>query len=233
VQVSLLAFCSPVSRQTEERMDEQKWMTFINYYWSIVSFWEIIKAYRTKELQGPFFSFSALATRNELLMRIAHAVKLCEEIAKEYDVGVEAHQTLGEIKALFAKGDTPDHSVLKFEDCGIKPFRDKILAHPLNQTKAVLGKPKYEISLKWDTVEKTLERIKVFAGQVEEHYRQTGHLTCSTYKDEIGDMETAFRAVTIAMEDAEKYDKLKREIASKGKATVILDWNTREIVVES
>jgi hypothetical protein len=213
-------------------MDEQKWAIFVNHYCCVISFWEIIKAYRTKKLRGAFFSFLGLAARNELLMRIAHSVKLCEEIVKEYDVGDDAKFTLGEIKSLFEKGDTPDRSALKFENCGIKPFRDKILAHPLNQTKAVLGKPEYEISLQWETVEATLSKIKVFADQVEEHYRQAGRWNVATYKDGIAEVEDDFRAVMAAMEDGEKYNKLRREVMLKGKATVSMDWKKREIVIE-
>src|SRR6516164_20924 len=82
-------------------MDEAKWMTFINHLWAAVFYWELIKQYRKHELSGPFFSLSALATRNEFLMRIAHAVHLCREIAKEYDVGEQARRTLDKIVSLF------------------------------------------------------------------------------------------------------------------------------------
>jgi hypothetical protein len=88
----------------EIAMDEEKWMKFIQSYWAMLSYWEIIKLYRTHPLRGAFFHLTALACRNELLMRISHTVHLCQQIAKEYDVGVEAKATLAEIEALFQRG---------------------------------------------------------------------------------------------------------------------------------
>jgi len=215
-------------------MDENKWMAFIYSYWSMLSYWEMIKGYRKHDLQGAFWSLNALACRNELLMRIAHSVHLCEEIAKEYEVGVAAMKTLDEIKVLFARGDTRDHKVLRFDDCGVKPFRDKILAHPLNQLKAVLGKPNYEILLKWGTVEKTFRKIKEFADQVEAHMSHSGRWGFSTYKDELGDVDIEFKSVTRALEDAQKHDKLKLAIKLKGgRATVSCGWrHDDEVVLE-
>ncbi len=214
-------------------MEEAKWMTFINHLWAALFYWELIKQYRKHELPGPFFSLSALATRNEFLMRIDHAVHLCREIAKEYDVGDQANKTLEEIVTLFERGDTLDRSVLKFEDCGLKPYRDKVLAHPANKIKELLGKERCEISLKWDTVEQTLNKIKKFADQVEQHNSRSGKWNFSTYKEDAGAMETAFRAVTIALEDAAEHDLLKRDIMLKGgRATVTLDWQTRKIRLE-
>ena len=216
-------------------MDETKWMTFIHQFWGALSYWELMKMYRKYELHGAFFSLSALASRNELLMRIAHVVHLCKEVAKAYDIGNEATTTLAEIKKLYEKGDTPDRSVLQFEDCGVKPFRDKVLAHPLNPTKALLGKSECQILLKWDTVEQTLAKIREFADQVEEHNLRAGQWDFSTYKDAVDGVDVAFSAVMIALEDAAKYDRLQLAIKLKGgKATVSCDWRSGndDIVVE-
>jgi len=123
----------------------------------------------------------ALAVRNELLMQIAKSVKLCEEVAKVCVVGADAAVTLEEIKALAAKGDTRDRSVLEYPDCGVMPFRDKVLAHPLSQIKALHGKEPYRIDLQWATVEATLAKIQRFADQVEKHNAPRWEL--STYKE--------------------------------------------------
>jgi hypothetical protein len=191
-------------------------MKFIHSYWAMISYWEIIKLYRKHALPGAFFNLTMLACRNELLMRIAHTVHLCRQIAKEYDVGPDARTTLAEIEALFERGDTPDRSALNFDDCGVKPFRDKVLAHPLNQTKAVLGKQGYQISLKWATVEETLSKIKEFANEVEGHNLGSGKWHSATLKDEVIGLEPAFMDVKLALEAAAKFDRLRRAILIKG-----------------
>jgi hypothetical protein len=103
----------------------------------------------------------------------------------------------------------------------------------VNKIRELLGKERYEISLKWDTVEQTLNKIKEFADQVERHNSRSGQWNLSTYKEDTGDMERAFRPVTIALENAAEYDLLKRDVMLKGgKATVTLDWQSRKIKVE-
>jgi hypothetical protein len=211
----------------EVSVDEEKWMIFIGHLWGTVYYWEL---YRTHELPGAFFSLTALAARNELLMRIAHAVHLCQEVAKEQDVGDEAKAALDEMLTLFERGDTLDRSVLTFEDCGVKPYRDKVLAHPLNNIKRLLGKDTYQISLKWATVEQTMNKIKQFADHVEQHNSSSGKSSWSTYKEDTGEMQRAFRAVTRALEDAAEYDLLKRQLIQKGgKATITLDRENHKI----
>ncbi len=212
-------------------MDEEKWMAFIHDFWGTLSYWKLIKLYQANELSGSFFMLSALATRNELLMRIAHTVHLCEEIAKEYDVGADAEKALQEIRKLYAQGDTPNRSALNFEDCGVKPYRDKILAHPLDTLKEILGKGRYEISLKWETVEKTLDKIREFANEVEAHYTEIGKWDFETHKD-VGGIEIGFDSLMIAMKDAAKYDRLKLAVRLKGRSVVVYDRQADEIVVE-
>lgn len=215
-------------------MDEDKWMTFIHSYWSMIAYWEMIKGYRKHELPGAFWSLNALACRNQFLMQIAHTVKLCAIVTKAYDIGSDALATFNQIQALFAKGDANKRSVLKFEDCGVLVFRDKVLAHPLNEQQKLLGKPEFEISLKWDTVEQTLIKIKEFADQVEQHNIRKGSLDFSTYKDEVGGPDIGFMTVTWALEEAEKHDKLKLAVRLKGgKATVSCSYQKdSELVVE-
>jgi hypothetical protein len=214
-------------------MDEQKWMIFIEHYWGTMSYWELIKLFREQALPGAFFSLSALAIRNEFLMRIDHAVHLGEVIAGEYDVGEDAKRTLGEMKALYQKGDTKDRASLDFKDCGIKPFRDKVLAHPLCKIKSVLGKGEYQIALRWETVEWTLGLIRHFADQVEGHHRGLGTWDFSTHKGEMADVQTSFRAVLRAQEDAAKFDALKLAVSLKGgRAAVVRNLQTDEVSVE-
>jgi hypothetical protein len=212
-------------------MDEQRWMIFINHYWLTIAYRDILKHFREGKLQGMFFGLCAVACQHELLMMIAHAVHLCEEVSKEYDVGPDAMKVLAELKALYAQGDSKNQAKLNFDDCGIKPFRDKLLAHPLNQIKMVLGKPEYHIDLKWDTIEATLNKIKEFAHHVEEHHGRLGQWNFWTDKGSVGSVEVALTQVTLEVEDAAKYEKLKREIGL-GKKLVKWDWNKDEILVE-
>jgi hypothetical protein len=198
-------------------------MTFIEGIWGMVSFWEAIKLFRKHPLQGAFFGLTALACRNELLMRISHCVHLCEVAATEFELGKDAEKTLDEVKELFARGDTQDRKTVVFDDCGVKPFRDKILAHPLNHCKVLHDKERYLINLKWDTVEATLNKIKLFASQVECHNNAIGVLDVSTYKEGVG-LESSFKSLVLSLEASANYRQLQRAIMEKGgRATVALN----------
>ncbi|MEI7688000.1 MAG: hypothetical protein WCL32_23580 [Planctomycetota bacterium] len=214
-------------------MTEEQWMKFIDELWGMQSYWELILEYRKNPtMQGAFFSLSALATRNELLMRIAHVVHLCEEISKNFEIGTDATESLDEIRSLYTKGDSRNSAHLKFVDCGVKPFRDKVLAHPLNKIKTILGKDEIEISLPWQTIEQTIAKIKEFANWVEVFNNQAKRWSLSTYKDKIGDIDHAFRRVVIAFEDSKKFRQLEHKVALRGgKATVRFNWQTREMTI--
>jgi hypothetical protein len=211
-------------------MDKDKWMAFIEHLWATIGYWQLVNYFRETNLSGSFFIFTRIAVRDKLLMLIAHSVHLCEEIAKEFDVGSHARETLEEIKVLYEKGDTRDRSVLTFEDCGVKAYRDKLLAHPLDHIKELLGKDQYQISLKWETIEQTLEKIKEFCDEVEVHH--SGSWAMSTYKVEVPDVEVGIQAIRVAIERADKYETLQRKVALKGKATVFFDWQKDELVLE-
>ena len=211
-------------------MDKDKWMTFINHLWLTIGYRQLVKAYVENQLGGIFFDLTGMAIRNELLMRIAHTVHLCEQIAEKFDVGNEARKTLTEILDLYKKGDSRDNrSVLKFEDCGVKPFRDKVLAHPLDHIKELLGKPQYQISLKWDTVDHTLHKIKEFCDQVERH--NTSSWDMVSYKDEVAAVDFAFQKIMWSLTEAAKHNKLKHDIGIRGKK-VYWDCQKDEIVIE-
>jgi hypothetical protein len=211
-------------------MNKDKWMIFIDHLWSVIAYWQLANLYRNEKLTGSFFQLTAIAIRNELLMRIAHTVHICEDIAKNYDVGEEATATLEEAKALFDKGNTDDRSALAFDDCGVKVYRDKIIGHPLNVIKAVLGKEEYKINLKWETVAETLEKLKLFASQVEDHYSESWEF--STYKEEVNGIDADFNEVIHSLKEAADYDKLKLEVTKRGRPRIMWDWQTGKFVFE-
>jgi len=166
-------------------------------------------------------------------MSIARIVHLCREIAKNHDIGGAAQAVLKDIESLYAnaKEDMPDdRTSLNFEDCGVKPYRDKLLAHPLNEIKAALGKPKYQISVKWKTVEDTIAKINEFCDEVEAHYQQEWNV--STYRGEhVGEDLGCSYLVRLA-DESEKWDRLKIKIAKKGNPRVHWDLNADKLVIE-
>ncbi len=213
-------------------MDETQWMVFINQYWGTLVYWQLIQLYRQHKPKGPFFGLTALACRDKLLLGLAHCVDLSREIARYYDVGPEAKKTVEEIVRLYQKGESSNRSEVQFEDCGIKVFRDKILAHPLDHIKEALGKPEYAISLQWQTVEDTLSKLRQFADQVEAHHSR--HWNMLTVKEDVGGIDIAFTAVMVALEYAEKFRDLQRILIDKGgRASVHGDVANDQIVVET
>jgi hypothetical protein len=164
-------------------------------------------------------------------MGISRIVQLCKEIGKNYDIGSAAQAALKDIESLYAKGEIPDDRMaLVFEDCGVKVFRDKQLAHPLNEIKATLGKPNYQISMKWTTVEETIGKINKFCDEVEAHHRNDWGLT--TYRGEhVGD-DSGCSYVVRLIEKAGKWEHLKAQIAEKGSLMVHWDWNAGVLVIE-
>jgi len=209
-------------------MNKEKWMIFIQHLWATVGYWQLVKLYRDNHLPGSFFKFTAYALRDKLLMQLANSVHLCAEIAEKHEVGEKARTTLEQIKTVYRKGEA-DYRALRFEDCGIKPYRDKVLAHPAAIIKELFGKEQYQISLRWETIDQTLEKIKQFADEVEAHHAATWEM--STFKQDVG-VETGFRSLMIGLDNGEKYDKLKLSVALKGKPKVYVDWEKNEIVVE-
>ena len=210
-------------------MDKGKWMTFINHLWVTIGYWHLLNAYKQNALQEVFFDLTGLAVRNEFLMRIAHTVHLCQEIDKEFDVGPDAQNTLKEVVQLYEKGDSLDRRVMTFKDCGIKPFQDKVLAHPLDHIKELLGKPPYHISVKWETMEETLEKIKQFCDLVERHHAGSWDLT--SYKDEVRAVDVAFQKVMWGLKEGAKYEMLKQEVGLRGEK-VHWDPQKDEIVID-
>ena len=102
----------------------------------------------------------------------------------------------------------------------------------MDHIKELLGKPNYTVSLQWQTVEETLNKLKQFADEVETHLSR--HLKISTVKDEIAGIDTAFAGVMIALEYATKFRELQRILIDKGgRAMVWNDLAHDQIVVES
>ncbi len=210
-------------------LDKDKWMEAINHLWGTLVDWQLVQSYRKKAPRDYFFQYTYRALLNDLLMRIAHTVHICQELANEFHVGQKAKSTLYEIIALFTKGNSKDRSALIFDDCGVGPFRDKCLGHPLNPIKRLLGKQEYVISLRWETVERTFEKIKQFFDEVEEHY--VGHWNLTTWKQEVSGVEDCFERVIIGLGLGDKYERLMRVVMCKGTCKVSWDWQKREIIV--
>src|SRR5262245_47140228 len=218
------------TEQGHDSMSEKQWKAFIDHLWLMVAFWSLMKGYKrseSKQLKGGYFYLSMIATRDQFFMTIAHTFHLCAEIVKQYDVGDDAKARFAELQEIFTQRDTQDRSVLTFDDCGIKAFRDKVLAHPSDHIKALHGKEPLKISLKWETVEKTVKQINEFADCVEMHYGWT-----QTHKEGILGLDDDFLGVVFAMRDSEKYDVLMRNIMLKGgKASVAVDWMQHELAI--
>ncbi len=210
-------------------MDPEKWMVFINQFWWTLTHWQMIQLYKSKKLDGAFFALTGLAIQDKLLMEMVHTIHLCDEIAKNFDVGREAEQCLGEIKELFDKGESGDRGQASFQDCGIKPYRDKVLAHPIDHVREILGKGPIQISLKWETVEETFRKIKEFCNAVEQHH--AGGWDFSTYKDEVSGADIGLEVVLNLMEDGKKYDELRRQIIVRERVMVGLDSRTLDLVI--
>ena len=215
-------------------MTEVKWMEFIRLYWTAISYWEMIKGFRSQELRGCFFSLSALACRNSLLWGIAKFIELCNRADGKVEFGDEATETLNLLTQLYNKGQKKNSNDLNYEACGVGQFRDKELAHPLNALKGVLGKDAYKITLEWDTVEETLMKMKLFADQVEVYHREKGTWNVSTFKDGIPDVEFVFGDLSKDLEAAQKYAELVRAIQmSEGSVKVKLNYETKRVEIAS
>jgi hypothetical protein len=210
-------------------LDKDKWIEIVDHLCVTLVDLQLVQLYRKKAPRDHFFEYTYRALLNDLLMRIAHTVHICQEVASEFHIGQNAKSTLDEIIALFSKGNSKDRSALIFDDCGIGPFREKCLGHPLNPIKRLLGKQEYVISLKWETVESTFEKIKQFCDEVEAHYASQWKL--STWKQEVGGVEDCFERIVIGLGLGDKYDSLMRVVMCKGICKVSWDWQKREIIV--
>jgi hypothetical protein len=146
-----------------------KWKKLIQQVWMTNVFWELFRQYCRDQPPGAFFALTWYAVRDKLFMEISRVVTLCEQVANQVNVGSDGQKALAELKALYEKGDLRDYASLDFDDCGVKVFRDKAIAHPANPIKEILGKNPSKISVKWDTLTETIDMIKQFCEIVEQH----------------------------------------------------------------
>ena len=209
----------------------EKWMKVIRHVWSTICYWELAKQYLKDQPSGSFFLLAWHAVKDKVLMSIAHAVTLCEEAAKQIAIGPEAAKSLAELKDLYRKGDLKDRSALVFDDSGVMVFRDKVLAHPLNKIKEIHGKDQYKVSVKWETVDATIGKIREFCERVENHNHKDWQT--ASYLGGTEEGSDALREVLAHMEQSKKDDRLKREITQRGKSLVDFDWTHREFVIEN
>ena len=215
-------------------MTEVKWKVFLEHYWTILSYWEMLQCFRAKELGGSFFALSGLACRNMFLFSIAKFAELCEKTEENLDFGPDATKTLTDLMVLYNKGDIKKRDHLDFDSCGIGPFRDKILGHPLNSIKVVLEKQPFKVSLDWALVEETLRLIKLFVQQAENYFqvKSNDEWTLNGFTESVLDVNHACADVQIALDLAAKYEVLHREaILAPGDLKVRMNYETHEIEV--
>jgi hypothetical protein len=220
-------------------MTEAKWMEFVHLYWAALGYWEMMKAFTSKEFQGAFFELSKLACRNSLLLGIAKFVELCKKTDHDLELGAEATKALDALKAHTAlkefddRGRKKDRNDLDYQSCGVGTFRNMELSHPLNAIKRVLDKDTYKISLEWKTVQETLDLMKLFQSQVEEYHRGRGTWQLSTITDTMFDVESGAQDTINSLEHARKYAKLCRTIMTSGEAKVRFSFVTKELEIVS
>ena len=211
-------------------MTKERWMIFIDHFWRVVAHRQLLDLYKEHKPVGSFFQLTGEAILREFLMLTAHMIHEADEIVKNYSVGERATATLDELKLVYAKGETDDRKATEFPDCGIKIYRDKVLGHPLNNIKAILGKDGYEIHLKWETVDQTFALLKRFCDDVERHY--VGEWDMETAKDEIIGIDSDFLEVIYALRSAKELNDLKLEVAKRGRPRIRLDWRADQFVLD-
>ncbi|HZZ77394.1 MAG TPA: hypothetical protein VFE62_02685 [Gemmataceae bacterium] len=205
-------------------------MIFIEHFWHVVAHRQLLDLYKKHKPRGSFFQLTGEAILREFLLLTAHMIHEAEEIVKNYPVGEEAKATLEELKAVYAKGDTYDRTATNFPDCGIKIYRDKVLGHPLNNIKAILGKGLYEIHLKWETIDHTFALLRQFCTDVESEY--SDEWKTETAKDEIIGLDAGFLEILYALLAAEELKELKLAVVKRGRPRIRLDWQADRFVLE-
>ena len=196
-----------------------KWMILINHVWSTIFYWELTKQYLVDRPTDGFFVLTWHAVKDKMLMGTDHAVALCKNIATQIDIGPGGKKVLAQLLDLHGKGDLRNHSALDFDDCGVKVFRDKVLAHPLSKIKEILGKDPYKVSVKWETIEATIDKIREFCQAVEQHNLQDWN--ASNYLEGTGEGADGLKRILFYIEEAKKYDDLKFKIGKLGKPRVV------------
>lgn len=209
----------------------EKWMRLIEHVWLTIFYRELSKQYLTDQPTDYFFVLTWHAVKDKMLMGVAHAVTLSEQIATQIDIGPEATKALEELKDIYKKGDLKDRTALDFDDCGVMVFRDKVIAHPLNKIKEIHGKDPYKVSVKWETVDATIGKLMTFCEAVERYNVEDWN--SSSYLEGTGEGADALKRMLFYMEEARKYDELKFKITKLGKPRVWYDWNSKDFVVES
>lgn len=211
-------------------MTYERWMIFIDHFWRVVAHRQLLDLYKKHQPHGSFFQITGEAILREYLLLIAHMIREAEEIVKNFSVGEHAKATLEELKAIYEKGETDDRKAVNFPNCGLKVYRDKVLGHPLNNIKAILGKDRYKIELKWDTVDRTFGLLKKFCNDIEEHYAHEWNM--ETAKDEIIGLDADFLEVIYALEAAKELQDLKLAVVKKGRPRIRFDWQTERFIFE-
>jgi hypothetical protein len=214
-----------------EKMTQQTWTEqFVDHLWTAIGYRQLARYYwdNRDKLQGGFFVFTGMAINRELIMVMAHAYDLAKLIAEKRAVGSDAQKRFEELTAFYDKNyDKYSRNELDLQDCGIHAYRDKIVAHPLNHIKEILGKDQYQISLKWETIEETLEKMKQFATAVEENYNSDWGMR--TGKEDIPAIADGIDMLRSTLKSEGRYLELRRKlILRQGKETkIVFDPNKR------
>ena len=168
------------------------------------------------------------------LLSVAKFVELCTKTETGVEFGPTATKTLLAIRDLYNKGANKNSAHLDFEGCGVGPFRDKALGHPLNSIKVVLEKAQYKISLDWKNVEDLLALIKRFVDEVERHHEEKdpNHWPLNTYLEGMIDIRDDFSDLQIALDHAAEYQRLLREsLLAMGDMTIRMNYQTHELEI--
>ena len=136
------------------------------------------------------------------------------------------------LKSIYNKGNAKDRSALDLKDCGVAAFRDKVLAHPVNKIKAILDKEEYAVSLNWETIQETIDKITGFCSVVETHNWpdwKTEH-----FLGETGEGAGALKDIVGEVHDAAQYRRLRIEVSKRALTKpprIVYDWNAKQFVL--
>lgn len=180
-------------------MGKEQWDFIINDVWYVLCQWQTVQKFKEYKPDGSFFRLSWYATKNELLMSINRVIQVVNSVKEELDLEVDAQVLLEELNALHEKGYDNQRGT-DYENCGIKAYRNKVLGHPVDVIRAILGK-EFKISLDWDTVEETIISLKEFCHAVEQQNANKWNVT--SYLDKVYGVDEGFDKVMNGLYDGE------------------------------
>jgi hypothetical protein len=88
-------------------------------------------------------------------------------------------------------------------------------------------KPEYTLSLRWETVEQTINKLREFCVAVQNHH--IAEWKCEWSTDEMEAVDDVFDAVMIGLTDGSKYNQLRFEVLKRGTPRIEYDVSKREL----